>query len=115
MLLTVHIKGGSKHIFNISQMMYDKENNTIWFGNGMRAARLWICSNIYFDNRGVWIDDVTLENYRISLVEGTEMNINTYAKLESIYNSIEKNLVQFGQAHILLDPYKNNRRNNKND
>jgi len=107
MLLTVHIKDGGKHIFNISHMMYDKELKVVWFENGTRDAKYWMSSDTLFDNRGVWIDETTLENYRVSLVEGVEMNINTYTDLESIYDSIEKSLTQFGQAHIELDPINN--------
>jgi hypothetical protein len=106
MLLIVHIKGGSKHIFEISQMMYDKEDNVIWFENGTRDARYWISMDTYFDNRGVWIDRLTLENYKISLVDRLGINMNKYTELENIYNLIEKSLMQFGQAHIVLDPYK---------
>ena len=106
MLLTIHIKGGAKHIFNISHMMYDKENNVIWFENGTRDTKYWISIDKYSDNSGVWIEETTLENYRVSLVEGAEMNVNTYTKLESIYDSIEKSLIQFGRAHIELEPYK---------
>ena len=62
MLLVVHIKGGAKHIFEISQMMYDKENKMVWFENGARGVKYWISSDILFDNRGVWIDETTLEN-----------------------------------------------------
>lgn len=106
MLLVVHIKNGGKYIFEISQMMYDKENNVIWFENGGKDVHYWINSYPYFDNSGVWIDETTLKNYKLSLVDRLGINMNRYTELENIYNLIEKSLLQFGQAHIVLDPYK---------
>lgn len=105
MLLCVHINNGARHLIEASRVLYDKEFDCIWIDEGSKDYDPWVYDE-YEDNEGLYIDNLTLSTYQISVTKtyGSKISSITAGTVSDIYDRIEQEL--FENNKVLIEMHE---------